>query len=207
MMGRNHVIAGESTFVALAPLLTWADVHASAGHPGSHGFFSWLEANSYGLLCHDWVTFLLGLFAYTVGCLFPDIDQPHSLITRLTHVSLHRFMAHRTWTHAVWIPASLFVFALCLEHVPYLRVLVVWFALGMLDHDFVDSLSDGGICWFWPISSYRYTGPNTKVKAHGHFLKLYHVKHASEMITLGAFVVAAISGALWCLVGGEPFCL
>ena len=64
MMGRNHVIAGESTFVALAPLLTWADVHTSAGHPGSHGFFSWLEANSYGLLCHDWVTFLLGLFAF-----------------------------------------------------------------------------------------------------------------------------------------------
>ncbi len=110
--------------------------------------------------------FCFCLFAF--GLLFPDIDNPKSLIGRYCYAPIE----HRTWIHTLWF------FLLCsLPALFFYRIfnpvglVFLWFAFGVFLHLFTDSFSKCGVCWLYPISKYRYYGTNgAKIKKHHVFI-------------------------------------
>ena len=115
----------------------------------------------------SWILTLLyvvgGSILLWIGMMFPDCDHPNSRIGRVFHIPV----AHRTWTHAIWIPAMLAVAA-------YWCPLVSWFILGYMEHLWCDDLSADKICWFYPI------GKNSRKRG----LRLYHTGEVSETVVM-----------------------
>ena len=102
------------------------------------------------------------------GSLFPDIDSNASSLGRMLYLKVK----HRTWTHSVW--AVLLLFPMTLVH-PFAR----WFFFGYCLHLLEDSVSAGGICFWYPFQKFRQYGSRAFV-ARGHKLKLYHSGRVSE---------------------------
>lgn len=187
MIGRNHIIAGLSS---LACIGIGVDV-AARQTDGLLGEYIGPSAANF----RDSVLTLGGLPAPAVACigvalfvfgtLLPDIDNEKSLLGRHVHIPVE----HRTWTHALWFVLAS---AMASTAVP----LLWWFTAGYAVHLFWDSLSRGGVCWFYPLSNYRRFGGGAKVK-NGHVLRLYGVGDGSETVVVAAAVFVAALLAYW----------
>lgn len=122
---------------------------------------------------------------FIVGSLLPDIDSKTSLLGRICHIPVR----HRTWTHTVWfiIPFGvLSVFVPC----------VFWLLYGCVLHIFFDSLSKGGICWFYPLSKYKTWSSGAQIKK-GHYVYLYTTSDCSEIVV--TVIVAVLAAAIFTL--------
>lgn len=180
MLGRDHLIANTASLAILSTgMATLAEQPVvsplGALAPATTAVIS--AFTQYGGIDPFAVTGL-GLVFFYIGTLLPDIDSEHSMLGRHIHLP----MEHRTWTHAVWLPL---IFTVAGFAFPPLW----WAALGYVLHLFWDSLSRGGVCWFYPISRYVSYSGGAKVK-RGHWLKLYSVGGVSEYI-LTAIIAAA----------------
>ena len=118
----------------------------------------------------------VAVFMFVLGSLLPDIDHPHSAIGRYIHLPI----AHRTWTHALWLPIGFMILG-------YWYAWGFWIAAGYLGHLFWDSLSATGIQWLYPKK-------NTK-----HSLKLYHTSQASEYVLVTLVTIASIAADAYIL--------
>lgn len=133
----------------------------------------------------------LVLILFYIGTLLPDIDNENSMLGRHFHLPLE----HRVWTHAIWIPALLFVGSY------YVRALF-WLGLGYILHLFWDSFSYCGVCYFYPFSKYRKFG-NTGAKVkRKHILKIYRAGKPSEYVVVTIIVILTIGLLIWGLESG-----
>lgn len=108
---------------------------------------------------------------FIVGSLLPDIDQEKSTLGKIIHIPVQ----HRTWTHTAWVVIVLAILSIFLP-------CLFWLCFGYTLHIFYDSLSKGGICWFYPISQYRTWASGAQVKKN-HKIYLYRTGETSELIT------------------------
>ncbi len=116
-----------------------------------------------------YVFYPLIFILYMLGCLLPDIDYPYSRIGRIIYLPIK----HRTWTHAIYVPAVLLIIGI------YVRC-VFWLGLGYLVHLICDSFSASGISWFYPH------------KNRHHICKLYTTSHISETIVVFMYIILLI---------------
>lgn len=100
----------------------------------------------------------INVMAFSLGVVFPDIDEPNSFIGKRTKGVSHLmnlFFGHRGITHSLF--AFIFIgllsyFAISLlSFVP--TIPVVLFVLGYLTHLIQDSFSKSGVKWLLPFSS------------------------------------------------------
>lgn len=87
--------------------------------------------------------------AAVLGGLLPDIDTPTSTISRWLG-GWHVPGRHRTWTHAIWVPAALAAISWLIGGSAILGGITI----GWLMHLCMDSLSAGGVVWVWPLDRY-----------------------------------------------------
>lgn len=182
MLGRDHLIANTASLAILSTgmmRLAEQPVASPVGAlaPATTAVIS--AFTQYGSIDTSAVIGL-GLVFFYIGTLLPDIDNERSMLGRYIHLP----MEHRTWTHAIWLPL---IFVLAGFAFPPLW----WAALGYVLHLFWDSLSRGGVCWFYPISRYVSYSGGAKVKRR-HWVKLYSVGGVSEYIVTGIIVAVAI---------------
>jgi inner membrane protein len=105
-------------------------------------------------------SFALGV----IGGLLPDIDYPHSKISKssammkVTSKAMYAVFKHRGFTHTVpfMLLMSFFVYkvAQLLQVDP--KFYMSAYLLGNFSHLFLDSMNPSGIMWLWPISSKRF---------------------------------------------------
>lgn len=138
------------------------------------------------------VYFVAFIAAFLLGVLLPDIDQEHSALGRYIHIPVR----HRTWTHTIWFVA---LFAVPAYFLPFF----VWIAYGSLLHIFFDSLSRGGICWFYPISKYKTYEGGAQIKKK-HWLWLYRVGDKSEKVFVIIFTILVVVGVACSIVFVNP---
>ena len=124
---------------------------------------------------HPVVWYVGCMCLFLLGTWLPDIDK------RLP-------IEHRTWTHAIWIPAGLFF----LSHTYHM---LFWLAFGYVLHLFWDSISYAGVCYLYPFTKYRNFGSGAKVNQQ-HIFKLYRVGKPSEYVLIGVLVT------ITCLIVG-----
>ena len=144
MLGKSHVITGITTAICVTDTVFF----------GLHSDVEWFHNASKAV--HDFfldkgdmniaLFLVISVMMYFLGTLLPDVDHPQSGIGRILHMPL----AHRTWTHALWIPAIFITTGIITQR--YL----VFLGIGMLVHDFFDSFSGSGINWLYPIKSRHY---------------------------------------------------
>lgn len=182
MTGPSHICTNICSFALLYDLVIYTEKcysshlcdYVNAAGAAAHNFIKTpdgVPAVSYFVLC---------AILYLLGTLLPDTDSPKSLLGRFIHIPV----AHRTWTHAVWIPICIFILSIFCKP-------VFWLGLGYILHIFWDSLSRGGICWFYPISKYKVYDSGAQIKLH-HPVKLYRVGKASEYVVLGILILTAV---------------
>ncbi|MEW4425951.1 metal-dependent hydrolase [Paenibacillus pabuli] len=100
------------------------------------------------------------LLSFTLGTLLPDIDSEDSSLGRYFGL-LSRVIPHRKVTHTIWFVILLAGISWALQSV-YLAALTIGYTIHIIE----DSLSNHGICWFYPvIGKYatRSGGKTTKV--------------------------------------------
>lgn len=178
MMGRSHLITGvcalEHAYAAGILINRTNIVPLTAVKEA---------VQSYLGITGPSVTLMLPfLGAYFVGVLFPDIDNPKSILGKIVHIPVE----HRTWLHAVY----LYLLSAALG---WFWPVFGWLALGAFVHLFWDSFSVCGNCWFYKIlSDYRRYPGGAKVKK-GHKLKLYRAGEWSEYLLLFLIVAASVA--------------
>lgn len=129
--------------------------------------------------------------AFYIGTLFPDIDNENSMLGEFFHLPIE----HRTWTHAIWLPILFSLLAL-------IRPIMWWFVLGYIGHLLWDNASRGGVCFFYPISNYRYFGNSGAKVKDGHFVHLYRTGKPSEGVVVGivvSFTILLLTVDVCCL--------
>lgn len=185
MMGKYHLIVNLG--VAAAGVAVGSYLGTLYSGIGSEWFYTiWDTTVQYLFqkpLGPDWMHMILLSGMYVVGTLLPDIDSRTSLLGRMIYLPVE----HRTWTHTLWV--LLFLLP-CLFVTPFFAAILAGYAL----HLIVDSVSYQGVCWLYPLSSYRTFSNGGKVKQH-HWLKLYRCGKVSE----GVFL-AIVSGTCGLLV-------
>lgn len=100
------------------------------------------------------LTALSGLFS-----IVPDIDLPESKLGHLIKpVSkfINKSFGHRTFTHSgLWlIPFGFLIYYF--RNTAYLSLFIGMF-IGLFSHLISDTLTKGGVPWFWPFKRKRYT--------------------------------------------------
>jgi len=143
----------------------------------------------------DFVKYLmfgLSIFLFGLGLLLPDIDT-NSTISNFLHFKIPG--PHRGLTHSLWLVMLFMAFGFV--YVYPLRFL----ALGILNHDIVDSFSAAGWVPFYPFGSYKIS--NDIVCAKNRHITLYSSKAKySEAVCLLVFVLISVI-----LLGFEYFML
>ena len=182
MLGRNHLISNIASVTILYTGLSTVAAH-------SDGFIGAVTApcaqsvldsfTVYGDLPKTAVV-ALGAVLFFIGTYLPDIDNPNSRFGKVFHLPVE----HRTWTHAIWFPAVMALLSIVFPP-------LLWLVLGYVLHLFWDSLSRGGVCWFYPISRYNKYGSGAQVKRK-HPVKIYAVGEMSEYILVGVIVAIAL---------------
>lgn len=173
MRGSSHMLTAAATGITIVGTLFWTAKSVSVPtvvRDISQSITHFLIPGNTGKL-PIWAFVLIGVFLYFIGSLLPDIDTPYSTLGKILYLPFE----HRTWTHALWLPA-----ALCIGGI-WVRLLF-WMGVGVLVHDFWDSFSASGIHWFYPIGS----GKKTK------HIALYHTSQPSEFIVVGVALTLAI---------------
>jgi len=101
------------------------------------------------------ISFYIGLI---IGSFFPDIDEPNSYIGKKLSF-LSKFIRkigikHRTLTHSIFFPFSLFFI---IAFIPELDILFVrGFIIGIILHIIGDAITVSGVPILYPISKRRY---------------------------------------------------
>jgi hypothetical protein len=194
MMGRNHVIVcGAEAASAVAVCCTGAASGVSDFRSLPVSILNYFYPES---LCADfsmgvlnwWPFYLLcSLLLLILGSLLPDIDSEKSVLGRFLYLPVQ----HRTWTHSIWfvIPFILLGFV----H-PVFRFL--W--IGVLSHILADEFSRGGVCFMYPVHTYKRYGSGAFI-ARGHKIKLYHTGERSETVCVVVCVLCALvlCGLCW----------
>ncbi|WP_163228037.1 metal-dependent hydrolase [Bifidobacterium choloepi] len=201
MLGRHHVESGVALGVIGAGVATIAGVRLLTGQPASGlgaAYAQWFSHVLDGVAAMSWGARLRGLavgvVAFIVGTLLPDIDVPTSSICKILHTGLIRWpFPHRTLTHSIWPILVLLFFSTWL---PWLA----WLAAGMFTHILLDSLSTSGVCWLWPLTRYRKSGRmgHRKRVNQRHRVHLYKVGGSVEaalnrVLVLGAIVIGVVA--------------
>ena len=162
LSGKSHVAMGATTLVITMDTCVLLGNKISSLNPVLDTVKLFLMDNQN----MPFVAFIiLSAILFFLGCLLPDIDYPYSTLGKIIYIPIE----HRTWTHAIWIPA-----ALCVAGIKF-RYLF-WLGLGIFLHDFWVSFSSSGLDWFYPI----------QFKKRNH-LKLYKVGEFTE------YIIVAIS--------------
>lgn len=167
MSGKHHLVMGATTLIATVDtsvLLSKKILSLNTLLTSVKDFV--LDNQSLNF----WMFIGISTFLYFLGCILPDIDYPYSMIGKIIYIPIE----HRTWTHAIWIPAICFIFCLKFRY-------LFWLGLGMLVHNFWDSFSHSGIHWFYPINS----------KKHNH-IKLYSINDIRETIIVVVSIFVSI---------------
>lgn len=157
MIARHHMEVAAATCVPLSAMAT------------SHGT--------------NPVITLAGCVMFVAASVLPDADSPNTLASKWLRLPGE----HRTWTHAIWVPALLLWAGTVLWP-------LTWFGGGWLCHVLCDSLSRAGVCWLWPLQRYvRY--PNGAFVADGHRYKFYKTGRdsVSERVVTTTLVVALVT--------------
>lgn len=138
--------------------------------------------------------FALFIFVMLVGTLMTDCDKANSLAGQVLYIPVQ----HRTWLHAIWIPAIVFSIGFIVK-MPFNLNILIWYALGWFLHEFMDSFSKMGNSYLYPFIKYNAYG-DAKVKQGIHIFKFYYAGKPSE----GVFVIITL---LNCLVAALFFYL
>lgn len=186
MMGRNHIIVGAC---ALEHMYLATVLIDRAGYAPLKAVQ--LEVENYTgtiNLPMDSVLATVGmcmlfLFAYFIGCLLPDIDDPDSLLGRMIHVPVE----HRTWLHAIYLYIGIGALG-------FICPVFSWVFIGAITHLFWDSPSACGNCWFYKLFSDYRTYPSGAKFKKGHYLTLYRAGEWSEYLLVFIIVAASVAG-------------
>lgn len=179
MMGKNHLIVNTCS-VTLAGL----GVRLLVTEPQTELIEKWVVPVARTV--SDYVSSLstpmlmICLALFLLATLAPDIDNDKSTLGRWLSLPFE----HRTWTHTAW-------FCMIFGAVAWFWRPFSAFLLGYILHIFWDSLSYGGVCWFYPISRYKSFGTEGKVKRR-HLFKLYRVGQMSESVVVGVVCIATV---------------
>lgn len=129
-------------------------------------------------ICLWWIGAVL---LFYLGTLFPDCDSPNSMLGKIIHIPVE----HRTWIHAIWLPL---LFSILTIWFP----IVIYFVIGYIFHLLWDNLSVGGVCFFYPVSKYRYYGGSGAKIKNKHWFRLYRTGKVSEGILVGILIMLTI---------------
>ena len=130
---------------------------------------------------------VVAICLYVVGSLLPDIDNEKSILGKIVYVPLE----HRTWTHTIYIPLTLFIASIWCR-------LLLFLGLGYFMHLFIDSFSRCGVCWFYPISKYKHFGTSGAKIKNGHFFYLYKTRK-SEIVVTAIFIALSVPALVYAL--------
>lgn len=139
----------------------------------THIFFGVLtgEIIAKAVLHYDLEHSIMLAVSAAVGSLFPDIDHPHSPISKssfgtkaiscgLSRATKHRGPIHTPFFQLVF--SMLLLIVLDLFNIEYSGEIVIGFLLGVFSHLILDSFNPTGIMWAYPIK-----------KKHYSFMKIY----------------------------------
>lgn len=188
MVGKSHIVSNICTVAIGCELIYFAQI---AGNPLTTVGNTLSNALSYVFINPDFKgfwAFAVYFYLFLMGTLLPDIDNEKSILGKHWHIK----MEHRTWTHTVW-----FLSPLALLSIKF--VFARWLALGYFLHLFWDSLSVGGICWFYPISQYKYFGTSGAKIKKNHKIYLYRVGKKSEAVLVTILVVISVLLLAFCV--------
>lgn len=98
----------------------------------------------------------IGIPLFIVGTVLADADLPHSLAGRFmpwgtmwrrqgASQSVVSPIAHRGWTHTLWVLLGVGVFVATVAPV------LVWLLAGMVTHVLLDAMSMAGWVWYYPL--------------------------------------------------------
>lgn len=166
MRGTNHIITNTSILFASLSFSQYMPIMVDRMIPANPDCLTGLLYPAAGYL------------SFVVGSLLPDIDTKHSLLGRYIHIPV----AHRTWTHTLWVILLFFFLGIKSR-------LLFWMFLGVTLHIFIDALSAGGVSYLYPITKYRVYN-NAKIAEH-HAFKIYKVGSSSESNFV--FLIVSIS--------------
>lgn len=181
MRGTNHILTGLASVVTLDTYLkVITKIIDTDVYNHVHDYFAWHRhldiTNDTEQICVTVLAVILNSVLFLIGCLLPDIDQEKSTMGKIMHLPVK----HRTWTHTIW---AVVLFAAISCFLPCMTFLT----FGYILHIFFDSLSKGGICWFYPLSQYKTWTSGAQVKKN-HKLYLYRTGETSETL-LTAIIV------------------
>lgn len=163
MTGKSHLATGVASVVVLADTIFITTNKYSMFTDTAVKIKDFLLDNQSMPM---WLFLVVSAILFLLGLLLPDIDHPYSMLGRIIHIPIE----HRTWTHYIWLPATLCVVGIFYRF-------VFWLSIGILLHDLWDKPSASGLNMLYPIIK-------SKRKRH---LKLYHTSEASEYVVVGIF--------------------
>lgn len=174
MTGKSHVAANLATVVLAV------DAYQLCMLPGAPGIcHAAAEAASAFVLDTGGMPVLayaaLSPALFLLGSILPDADHPYSPIGKVIHIPV----GHRTWMHAIYLPAILMAVGLYAKW-------TFWLGSGYFLHLFWDSFSRSGVHWLYP-------------RKGKHRLKAYYTGKASEYVFLTLIWVAALGLAGLCV--------
>lgn len=187
MSGYQHLVSGA---VLGADLIT-ASKHVQSGGLSRLPFLSDLIVKISTFFMPGGVVMgMVCFFLFFLGCLFPDVDSPNSLLGKRVHISMG---GHRFWMHTIYPVMLCAVFA-------SRSVILAWFALGYFLHLFMDNFSKCGVCFFNPVSGYRVYPGGAKVKKN-HYVVLYWNEVSAWIVCMILAMASAVflwqSRVLW----------
>lgn len=107
--------------------------------------------------------------SFLYGSIMPDADVRGSMASRILYIPM---IGHRTWSHSIWPLLLLF-------GISYKFTYAYPFTIGYFLHLLMDSVSAAGICWFYPVTTYK-TYSSGAFVARNHRIKLYYTGKLSE---------------------------
>lgn len=186
MTGKHHLASGASTYLAMASIPMVPSVYhgpfseqvatACSFYSGLYYVPSGISSEGVGAI----VGLVLSILMFFLGVLLPDVDSKGSILGKFIYLPFR----HRTWTHTFW-PIIIFL------GLSFLWTGFFWLAMGMIAHLFIDSISFQGVCWFYPLSKYRYY-PNGGAVKKKHWLKLYRTGSKTEAVVCYIYIIICI---------------
>lgn len=191
MTGKSHIACNVSVAITTGSILRITEKKYNL--IGADRIVPFIQGTVYPFLTGRRVMpaflwWMLAGFLFLLGSVLPDCDTKSSLVGRVVHLPIE----HRTWTHSVWflIPCAIFTW-----YFPVGFYLLAGYFLHLL----FDSMSYGGVCWFYPLSKYRTYSGGAKVKSK-HWCKLYRTGQMSEAV-VDVVVIAVVTVILaYCLI-------
>ena len=187
MNGKNHIATGIATMGLCSSMSAFSEHYEGIGKitfRRAMGTFDNMMCVPVGNLP---VMFgvQLGFLLFIFGVLLPDIDSRRSILGKFMYLPIK----HRTWTHSIWPPLVFMALGL-------LWLGFFWLGFGYMVHLVFDSMSRQGICWFYPISGYRYYPGGAAIK-HKKRIWLYRTGQKSEHVVALVYLVFCVAFVLF----------